>query len=99
MVAKPGKTKTETYEDEVKKRFIEEPANMRLLIVVDKLLTGLKSISAHRAPMTSPVRPERAGLLAPLLQRRQLRVHLRQYLGDGALFGKGWEWNGCSFRC
>ena len=40
VVAKPGKTKTETYEDEVKKRFIEEPANMRLLIVVDKLLTG-----------------------------------------------------------
>lgn len=40
VVAKPGKTKTETYEDEVKKRFVEEPANMRLLLVVDKLLTG-----------------------------------------------------------
>lgn len=37
---KPGKTKTETYEDEVKRRFIKEPAHMRLLIVVDKLLTG-----------------------------------------------------------
>ncbi|MEW6156371.1 MAG: HsdR family type I site-specific deoxyribonuclease [Verrucomicrobiota bacterium] len=37
---KPGKTRTETYEDEVKRRFIKEPANMRLLIVVDKLLTG-----------------------------------------------------------
>jgi len=37
---KPGKTKTETYEDEVKRQFIKEPANMRLLIVVDKLLTG-----------------------------------------------------------
>ena len=36
----PGKTKTETYEDEVKRQFIKEPANMRLLIVVDKLLTG-----------------------------------------------------------
>lgn len=35
-----GKTKTETYEDEAKKKFTEEPANMRLLIVVDKLLTG-----------------------------------------------------------
>jgi type I restriction enzyme, R subunit len=43
--AKPGKTKTETYEDEVKKRFIEEPANMRLLIVVDKLLTGFDAPS------------------------------------------------------
>ena len=43
--AKPGKTKTETYEDEVKKKFIEEPANMRLLIVVDKLLTGFDAPS------------------------------------------------------
>ncbi|MBC3789360.1 type I restriction enzyme subunit R domain-containing protein [Spirosoma utsteinense] len=35
-----GKTKTETYEDVAKRRFIKEPATMRLLIVVDKLLTG-----------------------------------------------------------
>lgn len=45
VVAKPGKTKTETYEDQVKKKFIEEPANMRLLIVVDKLLTGFDAPS------------------------------------------------------
>jgi type I restriction enzyme, R subunit len=45
VVGKPGKTKTETYEDEVKKRFVEEPANMRLLIVVDKLLTGFDAPS------------------------------------------------------
>lgn len=38
--AKPGKTKTETYEDAARKLFVEQPANMRLLIVVDKLLTG-----------------------------------------------------------
>jgi type I restriction enzyme, R subunit len=43
--AKPGKSKTETYEDEVKKRFIEEPANLRLLVVVDKLLTGFDAPS------------------------------------------------------
>ena len=43
--AKPGKTKTETYEDEVKKLFKEQPANMRLLIVVDKLLTGFDAPS------------------------------------------------------
>ncbi|HEX3628472.1 MAG TPA: HsdR family type I site-specific deoxyribonuclease [Verrucomicrobiae bacterium] len=36
----PNKTKTETYEDEVKELFKKQPANMRLLIVVDKLLTG-----------------------------------------------------------
>ena len=38
--AKPGMTKTETYEDLAKGRFIKEPANMKLLVVVDKLLTG-----------------------------------------------------------
>jgi type I restriction enzyme R subunit len=45
VTPKSGKTKTETYEDEVKKLFIEQPANMRLLIVVDKLLTGFDAPS------------------------------------------------------
>jgi type I restriction enzyme, R subunit len=35
-----GDRTTEDYEDEAKRKFREEPANMRLLIVVDKLLTG-----------------------------------------------------------
>jgi len=34
-----GKT-TEKYEDQAKAKFIKEPASMKLLIVVDKLLTG-----------------------------------------------------------
>jgi len=38
--AKPGMTKTETYEDRAKTLFTKEPANMKLLVVVDKLLTG-----------------------------------------------------------
>lgn len=38
--ANPGMNKTETYEEKVKALFIKEPANMKLLIVVDKLLTG-----------------------------------------------------------
>ncbi len=38
--AKHGMTKTETYEEQVKTLFIKEPANMKLLVVVDKLLTG-----------------------------------------------------------
>ena len=38
--AKPGMTKTETYEDSAKALFTKEPANMKLLVVVDKLLTG-----------------------------------------------------------
>lgn len=40
VVADTGKTQTETYEDRAKDRFKKEPAKMRLLIVVDKLLTG-----------------------------------------------------------
>jgi len=40
VVAEPGKTKTETYEAQVKAQFIKTPARMKLLIVVDKLLTG-----------------------------------------------------------
>jgi type I restriction enzyme, R subunit len=40
ITAKSGKTKTETYEDWAKGLFTKEPANMKLLVVVDKLLTG-----------------------------------------------------------
>ncbi|MBI3348272.1 MAG: HsdR family type I site-specific deoxyribonuclease [Burkholderiales bacterium] len=36
----PGKNKTETYEHQAKDQFIKAPAQMKLLIVVDKLLTG-----------------------------------------------------------
>lgn len=35
-----GQTKTETYEERAKALFAKEPANMKLLVVVDKLLTG-----------------------------------------------------------
>ncbi len=43
--AAPGKSKTETYEDNAKKLFKEQPANMQLLVVVDKLLTGFDAPS------------------------------------------------------
>ena len=42
---KPNKSRTETYEDEMKALFKKEPANMKLLIVVDKLLTGFDAPS------------------------------------------------------
>jgi type I restriction enzyme, R subunit len=38
--AKPGMNKTEAYEERAKALFTKEPANMKLLVVVDKLLTG-----------------------------------------------------------
>ena len=40
VVARPGMSRTETYEQNVKELFINAPAQMKLLIVVDKLLTG-----------------------------------------------------------
>ena len=43
-VLKDGQT-TKQYEDEAKRLFIEEPANMKLLIVVSKLLTGFDAPS------------------------------------------------------
>ncbi|WP_426177399.1 type I restriction endonuclease subunit R [Massilia sp. TWR1-2-2] len=44
QVLKNGQT-TKQYEDETKRRFIEEPANLKLLIVVSKLLTGFDAPS------------------------------------------------------
>lgn len=38
--------KAEKFEDAVKKKFVEEPGQMKLLIVVDKLLTGFDAPSA-----------------------------------------------------
>jgi type I restriction enzyme R subunit len=43
-VLKQGQA-TKQYEDNAKRRFIEEPANMKLLIVVSKLLTGFDAPS------------------------------------------------------
>lgn len=40
VAAHSGKSQSETYEDNAKQLFKEQPANMELLIVVDKLLTG-----------------------------------------------------------
>lgn len=40
-----GFASTEKYEAEMKRRFIEEPANLKLLIVVSKLLTGFDAPS------------------------------------------------------
>ncbi|EAT58102.1 type I restriction endonuclease subunit R [Chlorobium ferrooxidans] len=43
--AAAGKSQTESYEDSAKKLFKEQPATMKLLIVVDKLLTGFDAPS------------------------------------------------------
>ncbi len=38
--SQPGMNRTESYEERAKDLFTKEPANMKLLVVVDKLLTG-----------------------------------------------------------
>jgi type I restriction enzyme R subunit len=45
VTADAGMSKTETYEKQVTRKFIREAANMRLLVVVDKLLTGFDAPS------------------------------------------------------
>lgn len=47
---------TKQYEDEAKRRFIEEPANMKLMIVVSKLLTGFDAPSCTYIYLDSELR-------------------------------------------
>ena len=43
IVAQRGLTRTDVYEEHAKDLFIKQPAQMKLLVVVDKLLTGFDS--------------------------------------------------------
>lgn len=40
VAPQPNKSRTEMYEGEAKRLFVKEPSRMKLLVVVDKLLTG-----------------------------------------------------------
>ncbi len=55
FVLTQGQT-TKQYEDEMKRRFIEEPANLKLLIVVSKLLTGFDAPSCTYIYLDNPLR-------------------------------------------
>jgi type I restriction enzyme R subunit len=48
--------KVEQFEKDVKKRFLEEPGQMKLLIVVDKLLTGFDAPPATYLYIDKPMR-------------------------------------------
>src|SRR5919109_2919224 len=48
--------KVDRFEQDVKKRFIEEPGQMKLLIVVDKLLTGFDAPPATYLYIDKPMR-------------------------------------------
>ena len=43
----PGQSRAEAYEEQAKRLFVNEPARMKLLIVVDKLLTGFDAPSCR----------------------------------------------------
>ena len=47
--------RVEEFEKEVKRKFIKEPGQMRLLIVVDKLLTGFDAPSATYLYIDKPM--------------------------------------------
>ncbi len=54
-VLKPKQT-VKAYEDEAKRRFIKEPANLKLLIVVSKLLTGFDAPSCTYIYLDNEIR-------------------------------------------
>jgi len=53
--ANPGTSKTETYEEWAKDIFNREPASMKLLVVVDKLLTGFDAPSCTYLYIDKPM--------------------------------------------
>ena len=75
-------SKVEQFEKEVKERFVNEPGQMRLLIVVDKLLTGFDAPSAtylyidKKMQRPRPV-PGHLPRQPPRRRRQGLRLHRR----------------------
>ena len=65
------------YEREVTRRFIHEPAAMRLLIVVDKLLTGFDAPSANVLYIDKPMQDH--GLFQALCRVNRLDGAEKQY--------------------
>ncbi|HEV7667332.1 MAG TPA: HsdR family type I site-specific deoxyribonuclease [Thermoanaerobaculia bacterium] len=76
--ALPGKSRTETYEDRAKELFKKQPASMRLLVVVDKLLTGFDAPSCTYLYIDKSMRDH--GLFQAICRVNRLD-------GDDKLFG------------
>ncbi len=69
--------KIERFEQEVKKRFIEEPGQMKLLIVVDKLLTGFDAPSATYLYIDKQIRDH--GLFQAICRVNRLHTEDKEY--------------------
>ncbi len=69
--------KTEKFEEEVKKRFKEEPGQMKLLIVVDKLLTGFDAPPATYLYIDKKMRDH--GLFQAICRVNRLHTEDKEY--------------------
>lgn len=68
---------TEKFEEEVKKKFIHEPAQMKLLIVVDKLLTGFDAPPATYLYIDKPMQDH--GLFQAICRVNRLHTEDKEY--------------------
>jgi len=68
---------TEQFEEEAKKRFINEPAKMKLLIVVDKLLTGFDAPPATYLYIDKPMQDH--GLFQAICRVNRLHTDDKEY--------------------
>ena len=75
-ILKDGQT-TKAYEDEAKRRFIEEPANLKLLIVVSKLLTGFDAPSCSYIYLDNELRDH--NLFQAICRTNRLDGHDKDY--------------------
>ena len=69
--------KVETFEREVKERFVKQPAQMKLLIVVDKLLTGFDAPPATYLYIDKPMRDH--GLFQAICRVNRLDSDDKEY--------------------
>ena len=69
--------KIESFESTVKKRFIEQPGQMKLLIVVDKLLTGFDAPSATYLYIDKPMQDH--GLFQAICRVNRLDGEDKEY--------------------
>ena len=70
-------SRVETFEREVKKKFVNEPGQMKLLIVVDKLLTGFDAPPATYLYIDKPMRDH--GLFQAICRVNRLDTADKEY--------------------
>ena len=69
--------KVDVFEREVKERFVKQPAQMKLLIVVDKLLTGFDAPPATYLYIDKPMRDH--GLFQAICRVNRLDSEDKEY--------------------